>query len=102
MVLWEKIVQLFVLLLQAVATVEELLEVLVDPVVEVMLEILAVLEDLVMIPLDVQLMEPLKEMMVVKEVLLLVKLEVVAVEEQPRVQLVVALVLHKVETVVMV
>ena len=78
------------------------LEVLVDPVVEVMLEILAVLEDLVMIPLHVQLMEPLKEMMVVKEVLLLVKLEVVAVEEQPRVQLVVALVLHKVETVVMV
>jgi hypothetical protein len=47
-------------------------------------------------------MEPLKEMMVVKEVLLLVKPEVVAVEEQPRVQLVVALVLHKVETVVMV
>jgi hypothetical protein len=76
--------------------------VLVDPVVEVMLEILAVLEDLVMIPLHVQLMEPLKEMMVVKEVLLLVKPEVVAVEERPRVQLVVALVLHKVETVVMV
>ena len=78
------------------------LEVLVDPVVEVMLEILAVLEDLVMIPLHVQLMEPLKEMMVVKEVQSLAKLEVVAVEEQPRVQLVVALVLHKVETVVMV
>ncbi len=73
-----------------------------DPVVEVMLEILAVLEDPVMIPLHVQLMEPLKEMMVVKEVLLLVKPEVVAVEERPRVQLVVALVLHKVETVVMV
>ena len=33
---------------------------------------------------------------------LVAKPEVVAVEEQPRVQLVVALVLHKVETVVMV
>ena len=64
--LWEKIVQLLVLPLQAVAMVEDHLEleVLVDPVVEVMLEILAVLEDLVMIPLHVQLMEPLKEMMV--------------------------------------
>ena len=54
------------------------------------------------IHLHVQLMEPLKEMMVVKEVLLLVKPEVVAVEEEPLVQLAVALVLHKVEMVVMV
>jgi hypothetical protein len=74
--------------------------VLVDPAVEAML--VDVLEDLVILPQHVLLMEPLKEMMVVKEVLLLVKPEVVAVEERPRVQLVVALVLHKVETVVMV
>ena len=71
-----------------------------DPAVEAML--VDVLEDPVILPQVVLLMEQFKEMMVVLVVLTLVKPEVEAAEDQPLVQLVVARAVQQVEMAVMV
>ena len=71
-----------------------------DPAVEAML--VDVLEDPVILPQVVLLMEQFKEMTAVLVVLTLVKPEVEAAEDQPLVQLVVARAVQQVEMAVMV